>query len=379
LYAKKEFSNGIKLELGGIMAATEKVDEVFTFVDSENNVYLDQIEFEDTLGFRGKLTFNFPGLGYETYVSAHHAGLVANGGQYHKVFGVSDPSVLPYSGDGNKREYEAGMIMNFGSIMVFPRLMYRDNLVDANPFILPSIDPGGILNPGATPRDTDADPFAVLGNREAEAAEVFLTYDPTGATQFFAWDNDWREDARFAFNVGGGYTKYPTATDANLFFFEPGGTNASFGVGLPAEEVWTVSSRMVFNATPDQKYIARIIRGYNQSTGDPDGGTRDYWELHAKAIFGNRHTVSGYYMKDAWGPYDFYRQFNITFPEQIKLDYSIALGGSAIGSDQALDRSTKIGIRALYRTVDENSPENEYLDGLNDYNFMTVLYFTYQF
>ena len=56
LYAKKEFSNGIKLELGGIMAATEKVDELFTFVDSENNVYLDQIEFEDTLGFRGKLT-----------------------------------------------------------------------------------------------------------------------------------------------------------------------------------------------------------------------------------------------------------------------------------------------------------------------------------
>ncbi len=379
LYAKKEFSNGIKLELGGIMAATEKVDEVFTFVDSENNVYLDQIEFEDTLGFRGKLTFNFPGLGYETYLSAHHAGLVANGGQYHKVFGVSDPSVLPYSGDGNKREYEAGMIMNFGSIMVFPRVMYRDNLVDANPFIPPSIDPGGILNPGATPRDTDADPFAVLGNREAEAAEVFVTYDPTGATQFFAWDNDWREDAKFAFNVGGGYTKYPTPTDANLFFFEQGGTNASFGVGLPAEEVWTVSSRMVFNATPDQKYIARIIRGYNQSTGDPDGGTRDYWELHAKAIFGNRHTVSGYYMKDAWGPYDFYRQFNITFPEQIKLDYSIALGGSAIGSDQALDRSTKIGIRALYRTVDENSPDNEYLDGLNDYNFMTVLYFTYQF
>lgn len=105
----------------------------------------------------------------------------------------------------------------------------------------------------------------------------------------------------------------------------------------------------------------------------------DYWELHAKAIFGNRHTISGYYMKDAWGPYDFYRQFNITFPEQIKLDYSIALGGSAIGSDQALYRSTKIGIRALYRTVDENAPDDEYLDGLNDYNFMTVLYFTYQF
>ena len=114
-------------------------------------------------------------------------------------------------GDGNKQEYEAGMMMNFGNCMVFPRLMYRDNLVDANPFIPPSIDPGGILNPGAAPRNTDADPFAVLGNREARAAEVFMTYDPTGATQFFAWDNDWREDAKFAFNVGGGLHRVPDA------------------------------------------------------------------------------------------------------------------------------------------------------------------------
>jgi hypothetical protein len=138
---------------------------------------------------------------------------------------------------------------------------------------------------------------------------------------------------------------------------------------------------MVFNPGPGRKFIASIIRGFDQSTGDPNGGTRDYWELHAKAIFGGRHTLSGYFMKDAWGPYDFYRQFNITFPEQIKLDYSILLGRnvSADSSVESLDKAAKIGIRAIYRTLDENSPDDEFMDGLNDYNVMTVLYFTYQF
>jgi hypothetical protein len=379
LYMEKKLWDSWKLELGGIMSATEKVDEQFTRVDRAGNVYLDEVDFEDTLGFKAKVTF--PVLGNETYFSAHYAGLVADGGQHHKVFGVTDPSRMPYSGLGNKKEYEGGMIMTFGNWQIFPRVMYRDNVVHANPFIPPSIEPGGSLNPGASPRNRDSDPFAVFGNREARAAEIFFTWDPTGATQFWSWDNDWREDADFAFTIGGGYTEFPTRTDAYLFYYEPGGANASFGEGLPAEDVWTVSSRMVFNTGAGRKFIASIMRGFDQSTGDPNGGTRDYWELHGKYIFGGRHTISGFYMKDAWGPYDFYRQFNITYPEQIKLDYSVLLGrsASANGSVESLEGATKIGIRALYRSLDENSPDDEFMDGLNDYNVMTVLYFTYQF
>jgi len=97
----REFGNGWKLELGGIMSAYEKVDDVYTRLDSNGNIVLDQIDFEDTLGFKAKLTM--PLFGTETYVSAHHAGLVGDGGQVHKVFGVNDPSRLPYSGLGNKR------------------------------------------------------------------------------------------------------------------------------------------------------------------------------------------------------------------------------------------------------------------------------------
>ncbi len=371
LTAEREFAKGWKLEFGGIMSATEKVDDLFTRV-GDGNVYLDEIEAEDTLGFRAKLTFPW----YETYLQAHYAGLVADGGHVHRTWGVMDPSRLPYSGMGNKEEYEAGMILRFGDFMLYPRVMYRDNLVHANPFIEPS-SAGGLLSPGVNPRDSDSDPFAVLGNREARSGELYLTYDPTGATQFYDWDNDWREDAKFAFNIGGTYTEYPTQTDSELFFFEPGGTNASFGQGLPAEDVWGVSSRMVFNPNPNAKYIFNLIRGYEQSTGDPNGGTRKFYEIHWKAEFKRRHVFEGYFMKDAFGPYDFYRQFNITFPEQVKLDYSMLLGSTGqLGSVDDENRATRVGIRTLYRSLDE---ESETFETNGDYIFQTVFYVTYQF
>ena len=375
LYAKTNLTENIKLELGGIMSANEKIDDIYDRVGDSGDIILDQIDSDDTFGFKAKLSF--PLFGTQSYVSAHHAGLVADGGAQLKDFGVLDPSALPYSGAGNKQEYEAGVMMNFGNLMIIPRVLYRDNLVDANPFIAPSIG-AGTLSPGISPRDTDGDPFAVLGNREARSGEVFLTWDPTGATPFYDWDNDWREDAKFAFNLGANYTEYPTATDANLFFFAQGGINASFGAGLPAEDVWTVTSRMVMNPSQRAKYIVNLVRGFNQSTGNPTGGTRDYFELSGKAIIGGKHIISGHFKKDAWGPYDFYRQFNVTFPEQFKIDYSMRLGTlGGIGSVTDEANATQIGIRALYWTYDENE-ENFSLD-VGDNRWQTVLYFTYQF
>ena len=376
LYAAREFSENVKLEVGGIMSATEKVDDIYDRVGGNGDIIVDQIEFEDTLGFKAKLSF--PVFGAKTYISAYHAGLVADGGTVLKDFGWRDPSGLPYSGMGNKQEYEAGMMINFGNFMLYPKVMYRDNLVHANPFIRPS-GGGGVLNPGISPRDTDNDPFAVLGNREARSAELFLTYDTTPATPFYDWDNEFREDAKFAFNFGGTYTEYPTYTDAHLFFFAEGNTNASFGAGLPAEDVWTVSSRMVFNPHQGAKYILDLVRGFNQSTGNPTGGTRDHYEISAKAMLRNKHTISGYYKKDAWGPYDFHRQFNAVYPEQFMFDYSIRLGNSGfIGSLDSQDQATQIGLRTFYRAYDETSIDLD-PELVGDYQWSALLYLTYQF
>ena len=373
LTAEREFANGMKLELGGIFAAPERVDDVYQRTDRSGNLYNDKIEDEDTLGFRAKLTLPWN----ETYVKVERAGLVADGGHVHRTFGVTDPSRLPYSGAGNKQEVEAGMILRYGNLMLYPRLLYRDNFVHALPNSLPD-SAGGVFMPGTIPRNTDDDPFAVLGNREARSAEIYLTYDPTGATQFYDWDNDWREDAKFAFNIGGTYTEYPTPTDSYLFFFEPLGRNLPFGVGLPATDVWGISSRIVMNPTRNQKYILRLVRGVEQSSGTPNGDNADYYQFHWRAEFKRKHYFEGYYMKDAWGPMDFHRQFNTQFPEQIKLDYSILLGTSGwLGSVEDERRATRLGIRTIYRGYDEDNEGAFALNG--DYEFMTVAYFTYQF
>ncbi|MGB5331582.1 MAG: hypothetical protein WBN05_03475 [Woeseiaceae bacterium] len=372
LTAEREFAGGWKLELGGIISHPERIDDVYDRVGENGDIYLDKIEDEDALGFRAKLTLPW----YETYLQVHHAGLVADGGNPHKTWGVFDPSRLPYSGLGNKQEYEAGMILRFGDWMLYPRAMYRDNLVHANPFRDPSTF-GGLFSPGINPRNTETDPFAVLGNREARSAEMYLTYDPTGATQFYDWDNDWREDAKFAFNIGGTYTEYPTPTDSYLFFFRPLKINAPFGQGLPAEDVWGVSSRMVFNPNPRQKHIIKLVRAYEQSTGKSEGGTRKYWQFHWKSEFNRKHVFEGFFLKDSFGPYDFYRDFNLTFPEQFKLDYSVRLGTTGqLGSVEDERRATRVGIRALYRSY---GAENSELETLGDYEFSTNLYFTYQF
>ena len=134
---------------------------------------------------------------------------------------------------------------------------------------------------------------------------------------------------------------------------------------------------MVFNPNPNAKYIIKLVGGLEQSTGNPEGGTREYYQVHWKTEFKRKHVFEGYFMKDAFGPYDFYRQFNITFPEQIKLDYSILLGTTGLlGSVEDERRATRLGIRTLYRSLDE---ESETFEDDGDYIFQTVFYFTYQF
>ena len=175
------------------------------------------------------------------------------------------------------------------------------------------------------------------------------------------------------------FIRHETHTDAYLFFFEPDKTNASFGEGLSSEEVWTVSSRVIFNPNRRAKYIASVIKGFNQSSGNPTGGTRDYYELHGKAIFSNKHIISAYFKKDAWGPYDFHRQFNAVYPEQFKIDYSYRLGTSGVvGSSVDELNATQIGVRALYRGYDENSIDLD-PEFVGDYQWSVLFYLTYKF
>ena len=60
-------------------------------------------------------------------------------------------------------------------------------------------------------------------------------------------------------------------------------------------------------------------------------------------------------------------------------DYSILLGNSGVVSSfEDEDQATQVGIRTLYRGYDENSIDLD-PEFVGDYQWSTLLYFTYQF
>jgi beta-galactosidase len=356
----------ITLEFGYLMAGTEKLDEEYDYFEDEN-IYQDKIELKDTQGARAKISYR-TGFGILD-VSANYAGLVADGGNPLREFNTT----IPYSTLGNKLEFVGGMLIPIGNVWLLPRGLYRQNLLDSNPIIDPYIE-GSLLYPGISPRNRDDDPFAVLDNREAVSGEFFITYDPTPASDFYAWDADKREDAGFAFSIGGNFTSYKKDADADMFFYQEGNTNASFGVGMPAEDVWLAKGRFILNPSPNFKLIANLEAGKQQATGNPDGDAAELMSLDAKMIFQKKYYLSGYVKKDAWGPYDWYRQFNITYPLQVKLDYSILI-------DNMLDGllSSRIGLNSIYRTLDENSPTNESDGEDSEYEFQAGFYYSIEF
>lgn len=357
-----------KLEVGYLFAGSEKLDEKFYYVDDENNIYEDNIDLKDTQGIKAKFTID-AWAGSKIDVGVNYAGLVADGGNPLREFN----STMPYSALGNKLEYEAGLLLPIGNFWILPRGLYRKNLIDSNPNIEPYSN-GIYFFPGLSPRNRDKDPFAVLDNREAISGEFFLTHDPTPASYFYAWDSDKREDAGFAWSIGGNFTRYETETDANLFFYQEGNTNAPFGSGMPAVDVWLAKGRFIMNPNTDLKIISNLEAGKQQASGNPDGDPAEYYSVDSKFVINKMHYISGYAKKDAWGPLDWYRQFNITFPYQFMLDYSVLI-------DNFLDEtiSSRIGFRSLFRTLDENSPTNEGDDADNDYEFQTGLYYRFEF
>jgi hypothetical protein len=364
LYMVTEAIPKTKLELGIISAGSEKVGEEFKYYEDEM-IYLDEIKPEDTFGAKAKLTFN-TGFG-NLDVSAKYSGLVADGGNPLKEF----DSTIPSSEGGNKYEFEAGMLLPVGNWWFLPRGLYRKNLLDATP-IIEAYSDGTTLYPGLMPRNTDSDPFAVLGNREAISGEFFITYDDTPASFFYAWDADKKEDAGLAFSIGGNYTSYPTETDAHLFFYQEGNTNASFGKGLPAEDVWMAKLRVIINPNPRFKFITNIAGGKQQSSGDPSADSPQFITMDAKFIFNKTHHISISGKKDAWGPLDWYRQFNITFPYQFGLDYSVLIDNA-----KEYFYSSRIGFKTLFRSLNEDSPSN--IDGLSDYEFQSGIYYSVNF
>jgi hypothetical protein len=330
---KKIGSFGITL--GGMWGGAPLNGASYQDINENGDVVIDRVKASDNWGGKAKITYQ-KGT-FNAYMQGGIMGLVANGGADQTL--TFTGWKLRDIGSGNMQNFLAGFAWNTGKFQIAPNFLWQQPLVDAMP--------NGVAAPGRL-RNVIDDPFAVRGNRETTAAEILLTFDPTPGTFMYEWNNDRAEDAKFAMNLGFVFRHLPTTMDAHIGF-QADRSFFAFGNSAPAQDLWEVHSRMVSKVSRDLGIIGNFYYGNGQANGDSErlikrfGG--DIRMIYKKMMVQTRVQVND------WGPFDYHRDFNFTFPLQFMVDFSTTLGKP----DWFILPSTTLGIRGTWRSLDENS------------------------
>ena len=342
----------VGVQVGGIWAGSPVNGTIFQDVRGTPGNYVvfeDKIQSSDNWG--GKIKITYEGGKFNWYGQAAAMGLVANG-SYDQTRTFTGWT-LKDTGSGNQTNFLTGFTYSIGNFQIAPNFLWQEPLVDPIP--------NGVEGPGRL-RNVIDDPFAVRGNRRTTAGELLLTFDPTPGTWFYEWDNDKSEDAKFAANLGFVYRHLPTTQDAAVGFLATREFFA-FPNSAPAEDLWEFNSRMVSKLNSDVGIIGNFFYGNGQANGDSDRLIRRFGS-DIRMIY-KKWKVQYIQKFDDWGPFDYHRDFNLTFPVQSVFDISTTLGKP----DWFILPSTQVGIRGTYRTLDEFSPR--YLPNQTSSEFAT--------
>ncbi len=335
----RKFGN-FGVHAGGLWAGQPLNGRTFQLVRNvagSEKVLQDQLKSEDNFG--GKIKFTFEGGRFKWYGQAAYMGLVANGGpDFTKTF---TGWRLKDCGSGNQYNFLSGFTYNIGKLQVAPNFLWQKPLEAAVP--------AGLAAP-SRPRNILDDPFVVRANREMVAGELLLTYDPTPATWMYEWDNDRAEDAKFAISADFVYRHLPTIQDAAIGILANGRTFFAFPGAAPAQDLWEVNTRIVSKLNPDFGLIANLYVGNGQANGN-DQRTINRSGMDLRMIFKKLKFISAVKFND-WGPFDYHRDFNLTFPLQLMADISTEVSKP----DWFMLPSTKFGVRGTYRTLNKYSP-----------------------
>ncbi len=328
------------VEVGGIWSGSTKEDEVFQIVTGSKGNYTtlqDKIKSSDAFG--GKIKFTVQSGRWNWYGEGAVQGLVADGGVNQAL--TFTGWRLKSSGLGNNYNFLTGLAVTLGDFQIAPNLLWQKPI--EGPI------PGDVPAPGR-PRNILSDPFAVLGNRETTAGELLITYDPTPATWFYAWDSDESEDAKFAFNAGYIFRHQPTTRDASIGILADGRTIFAFPGAPPARDLWEVYTRIVSKLSPGLGLIANLYGGLGQANGS-DARLIERYGGDIRLVMNQIKIITQVKVND-WGPYDYHRDFNLTYPLQLGLDLSTNLGMPEwFGLPQ-----TRLGVLATWRSLDKYSP-----------------------
>ena len=338
LHAKRKFG-AFGIEAGGIWGGQPLNGREFQFTEGEPGnyiIYTDKINSDDNWGAKAKITFQKGAFNW--YAQGATMGLVANGGadQTQTFTGWK----LKDTGSGNLNSVLSGFTYLFGNFQVAPNFLWQKPIVGPMP--------NDVNAPGRL-RNIQDDPFAVRANRETTAGEILFTYDPTPATWMYEWDNDRAEDAKFAMNFGFVFRHQPTAQDAAIGFLA-NRTAFAFPNAVPAKDLWEAHTRVVSKVSPDLGLIANFYAGNAQANGS-DERTIERIGGDIRLIYNKLKLVHSFKIND-WGPFDYHRDFNLTYPVQLMLDLSTSVGKP----NWFILPDTKIGIRGTWRSMDENSP-----------------------
>lgn len=331
---------GFGVDLGGIWAGDNRVGETFQIVDGTTGnyrIFQDQIKSKDTWGGKIKLTLSKGRWNW--YASGAAMGLVAGGGaDYTQTF---TGWRLKDSGSGNQMNVLSGLTYTMGNWQIAPNFLWQKPI--EGPI------PGDVQAPGR-PRNILDDPFAVRANRETTAGEILITYDPTPGSWMYAWDSDMAEDARLAASVGFVYRSHPTTQDAAIGILGDGRTTFAFPGAPPARDLWEAHARIISKSSPGQGIIANLFAGDAEPNGDDERLIHRYGG-DIRFIM-NSYKLTAMAKINDWGPYDYHRDFNLTYPLQLMADLS-----TSVGRPQWFDLpQTRLGLRFTWRSLDQYSP-----------------------
>jgi hypothetical protein len=341
-----------QLDIAGLMAGTPRIGESFTwtretdgrgYLDSGYDYLADEVQLLDTLAARAKASFEFGRVNW--YVQGGYHGLVADGGDDRTI--TWQRWSLKETGQGNHYAASSGAAIALGSLTIAPNALYQAPLIGPNPSVdaFYSVETD-LYYPSIRPRNVIDDPFAVLSNRETIGAELLLVWDPTPGTWYWLWDRIDREDARFAWSLDFVYRHQPTARDANLVVLESGAV-VPFGGSPPAQDEWDLTFDWFARPGPVRLY-GTLFAGQSQARGDSArlvtrGGGSVQIDWNTARLSTRLHLHD-------WGPYDFHRDFNLTYPLQWYGDLSYGVRAPRLGTFD-----TRFGLRAQARVLNEYS------------------------
>lgn len=339
LHANRKFGK-LAIDAGGIWAGQPLVDRNFQLereVNGENQIFQDKIKLSDTWG--GKLKLTYTSSVINAYAQSAAMGLVANGGADNtRTF---TGWRLKDSGSGNQVNFLTGFTYSVGLLQIAPNFLWQRPI--EGPISANTLAP-------ARPRNILDDPFIVRSNRETVAGEILFTYDPTPGTWMYEWDNDKSEDAKFAVSAGVVFRHLPTSQDAAIGILPDGRSLFAFPGAAPARDLTEVHARLVSKFSKNFGFIANIYGGNAQANGS-DARTIDRYGMDLRVIAKN-FKINSFIRFNDWGPYDYHRDFNLTFPLQCMLDISTHLT-----KPQWFDLpSTRLGLRGTWRSLDQYSP-----------------------